>query len=436
MTLPLGLRRSLNPRRDEENSKLHRNVAIVGAGIAGLAVADLLRARGLSVVVLEARRRVGGRILSARIGEHTVDLGAGRFAATHAQTRAWARRLDLDLVPMYPSTGRQVFVDADRRHVGPDARLLSPDDVHGRVSHPQTWAHPLTPRSIVRNALLGARRRASWLRIDGGNHRLPARLGDRHRDVIVLGAVVRRVVQGQRGVSLDVERDDRIERWSAQRCVVTVPLATFDAIAFEPSLSEGRRRRMASIATQPAIRLAARATDRRPLRDERLNGYGCTANGDEIWQPSFSSPRDDAALVVYAQGAATRPWATLTREGRFDRLRRLLDRAFPSVGGGLVGFHEHSWTEDRWSRGAQALISDRSQRRALALNEGRLHFAGDSTAGGWVDDVLASAERVAQEIVATERESLRAAAGGRTNAVIGRGPRPVEGRDPPPRARD
>src|SRR4051794_5947897 len=51
------------------------DVIIIGAGIAGLAAArDLVRA-GRNVVVLEARDRIGGRILTRHDGD-TVELGA------------------------------------------------------------------------------------------------------------------------------------------------------------------------------------------------------------------------------------------------------------------------------------------------------------------------------------------------------------------------
>ena len=43
-------------------------VVVVGAGYAGLAAADALRAGGAEVTVLEARDRVGGRVWSVPFG--------------------------------------------------------------------------------------------------------------------------------------------------------------------------------------------------------------------------------------------------------------------------------------------------------------------------------------------------------------------------------
>ena len=52
-----------------------RRVLVVGAGIAGLTVANALHQAGVECVVLEARRRVGGRLHTVDVAGSPVDLG-------------------------------------------------------------------------------------------------------------------------------------------------------------------------------------------------------------------------------------------------------------------------------------------------------------------------------------------------------------------------
>lgn len=52
------------------------DVLIIGAGIAGLAAANSLASSGLRVLLLEAQHHIGGRVLTRRIGDQVVELGA------------------------------------------------------------------------------------------------------------------------------------------------------------------------------------------------------------------------------------------------------------------------------------------------------------------------------------------------------------------------
>jgi len=73
------------------------DVAVVGAGLAGLVAARELRRAGKSVVVLEARDRVGGRVLNADIGDGKVVEVGGQWAGpTQTRVLALARELGIE----------------------------------------------------------------------------------------------------------------------------------------------------------------------------------------------------------------------------------------------------------------------------------------------------------------------------------------------------
>ena len=60
--------------------QIDTEIAIVGAGLCGLALARTLHARGQSCLLFEARSRLGGRILGARsAGGMALDLGPTWF---------------------------------------------------------------------------------------------------------------------------------------------------------------------------------------------------------------------------------------------------------------------------------------------------------------------------------------------------------------------
>jgi predicted NAD/FAD-dependent oxidoreductase len=84
-----------------------QRIAVVGAGIAGLACARRLRRQGAEVVVFEAQRQVGGRVATLDTASGPFDTGAQYFTARHhAFERALGPWLHKGLVA--PWTGRIV----------------------------------------------------------------------------------------------------------------------------------------------------------------------------------------------------------------------------------------------------------------------------------------------------------------------------------------
>ncbi|GAB2773384.1 protoporphyrinogen/coproporphyrinogen oxidase [Amycolatopsis magusensis] len=104
------------------------DVAVVGAGIAGLTVAHELRRAGLSVRVFEASGEVGGRMKSVRQGGYTIDTGAEQISAEgYRATWELLRRAGIPAADV-PSIRRAVGVWRDgRTHLtlSPESSALS-----------------------------------------------------------------------------------------------------------------------------------------------------------------------------------------------------------------------------------------------------------------------------------------------------------------------
>jgi oxygen-dependent protoporphyrinogen oxidase len=80
------------------------HVVVIGAGIAGLAAAHRLLARGARVTVLEADDRVGGKLLPGEIAGVRVDLGAESLLARRPEAVALAREVGLADLLQPPAT--------------------------------------------------------------------------------------------------------------------------------------------------------------------------------------------------------------------------------------------------------------------------------------------------------------------------------------------
>ncbi len=108
-----------------EHAATPQNVIVIGAGLAGLASAFMLKQAGHRVTILEAQSRPGGRVLTARapfadglFGE----LGPARIPETHVRIRNWIGHFGLELEPFGPKVGDRLdVVQGQKVRYAPDS---------------------------------------------------------------------------------------------------------------------------------------------------------------------------------------------------------------------------------------------------------------------------------------------------------------------------
>lgn len=127
----------------------HVDVAVVGAGMAGLRCTDLLARAGADVVLLERSAQVGGRVVSDCVDGHVVDRG---FQVINPGYPALRRAVDVDALGLRPFTpGLALRTDHGLRRWGHPLRAprLTPGTLGAVARHPgdalalARWARPV-----------------------------------------------------------------------------------------------------------------------------------------------------------------------------------------------------------------------------------------------------------------------------------------------------
>lgn len=400
-------------------------VIVVGAGFAGLTAARELRLRGHSVVIVEARDRIGGRTWTdIRFG---LPIELGGTWVHWLQPHVWAELSRYGLgVTRSPNFTVASWMVGDRRREGtpddlgavlaagnepllsdtrtvfeypydplrhPRGRELDHYSVAARIDEldldPETrdvlrafWTlnfnAPIATAGLTQAMRWCAAASGDWAlmweacgtyKVEGGTRALAeAMLRDADAD-LRLSSPVRSIESDAHGVT--VRGDD--ETFAGECAIVTVPLNVLGSLTFDPPLAEGKRlaaqQGQASRGTKVWARLKGRHGD-------------FVAMGREDWPLTFVQKEydlDDDTLVV-AFGPDAEKLDVSDRSAVAAAIGQLVPTAE------VIDVEAHDWVGDEYARETWPMLRPgqlHGAHAALRTTEGRVSLAGSDYATGW-----------------------------------------------------
>ena len=430
---------------------LRSDAVVIGAGAAGLAAARVLAQHGTAAIVLEARDRVGGRILTREdpalpvpidIGGEfvhgasettfallraantvAIDTGEGSFAyedgALHARedpfaitarvmTRAGALREDVSLDDFLGSLPAGTITERERRYTrllaeGFDAadpsrasaRALADEwsDANGQTSQ---QFRPLGGYGRMLRALAGA--------LDPA--RAGIRLSTRARTIAYDAAGVRVTATDAAGKTFTVR---------ARAAIVTLPTGVLHAngVAFEPALPDATRAALEHLPMGPVVKVGLRFRTAfwERVRDGAYRDGAFFHRADATFPAVWTLlPLRAPVMIAWAGGPKAAALGGLgahaLAHAALADLRTLFGND-PDPASELEAVYTHDWQSDPFARGAYSYVAvgGYGARERLAQPVGGvLFFAGEATApaseAGTVAGALAEGERTARAVIA------------------------------------
>jgi monoamine oxidase len=445
---------------NSSTAKVSWDIVIIGAGVSGLAAARKLRKSGLSVLILEARDRVGGRAWTRHEPDLSapIELGAefihGRvpetFALLHEVGKAaldtsgthWTLRdgtllqntedlfgniqhaLEQSKILQQPDISFQEWLSrSDRYGLSSDAAAMAKTFVQGfdaadpaRVSThfvAREWGaggmldspqfRPMGGYSSVLAALTGS--------LGGGNIRLQ------------LHTVVHEVRWRRGSAQIDATFLDQPFSIQATCVIVTLPLGVLQApadapgaVRFTPRL-DAKQTALQGLEFGPVLKLSLRF--RQAFWDELAGGQYQDAaffHSPATVFPTFwtSLPLRTPLLTAWLAGPHAAHLSTAEMPHIVEQALASLSVVFggrPRSELELEAAYLHNWQTDPFARGAYSYIAvgGGAARSALAAPlEGTLFFAGEATdthaEAATITGALRSGDRAAHEVMQRFKE--------------------------------
>jgi monoamine oxidase len=413
------------------------DVIVIGAGAAGLAAVRILTHAGVSVILLEARQRLGGRIHTIRPSLSPVPIELGAEFIHGKPPELW-RMVDSGELAVVEHAGEHERVDQGHEEKADWGRMeqlmgrlaevpeqsflefveasgAGPNLCREAIGYVEGFNAARAGRISTRSLALQDRAAAQIegdraFRFTGGYGSLVEWLGRAAAgDHVELqfGAVVQ-TIQWRRGiVEIDARVNGMERRYTAPRAIVTLPLGVLQAgaVRFDPE-PDTLREAVRLIEMGHAARITFRF--RRPVcRD----GAGFL-HSDSDWMPVWWTTHPVHSNVMTGWTGGERAQAGLTQDpaewvaGAIASLAHMLGRDEQELAGDLESWHAHNWSSDPFALGAYSYVKTgglEAQKRFGEPVEETLYFAGEAVNAeghaGTVHGAMATGERAAGIIV-------------------------------------
>ncbi len=425
------------------------DVLIIGAGVAGLQAAATLTQAGLKVAIVEARDRIGGRILTVHPTEVPVELGA---EFVHGRPREIWDLVERANLAIQETQGEFWHFEQGRLQLGGKA-FSAMDEVFERMD---ANAPDQSFDEFLRGCSKCSDDARDWARnfVSGFHAADPARIGvhglirNQRADKEIDGDRSFRLLSGYdvlveqlrlRIANAEIHLHTIVEEiaWSrgsvrvvcgdgvqfrARRAIVTLPLSILQlppdapsAVRFSPPLTH-KQAALERLVMGSASRVTLRFRERfwaeiSPEPGKSLDALSFLFTEDE-WLPTWwtTMPVRSTLLTGWAGGA--RGQRLCCREPQFivaralDALARVFGRSRSWLEDQLEDWYTHDWQADPFSLGAYSYAAVGGFDAARELSEpveDTLFLAGEhcdfSGHNGTVHGAMASGERAAKAIV-------------------------------------